>query len=981
MAGLDAYPAAWDPWGARSAALSEPISVGSFQDAGLGTASPGLGGGSSLRSTPGGLGGATRGLRGALAPPEDGPDRQVEGCLSGIVRPSVDLALMSVNLRHFSTYPRDAEAGQRLLHRIAAAAPVPDIVCVQEGLEGVDVLAGIGYDRVVSSAPRARPLRDMVYGRDRDLEFVDAGLLDRLLVNEIYIRKEGSEWEAVDCGVAQLSSELMLPPSFDAGAAGQLAVRSVVWVKLRHRQQGSRGGPAFTYVFNTQLTGGPVEDRFFAGPLRDERRLQLERLVGLFNSRAGRDDQAVLVGDFKVPVEDPLLPGGVAADAVGTGLGREELARRFQAYSQAPLATLKACGWLLASGRAGRLCGHVATSRHLASAARVLVGQQCCPPPPAHTQELALWESSFKVALKVVGGEVGHEVRGPSPQPARPMSAVSETSATSATIPEPVGSRVSATTLSQAQSIRHIKAWLASTAPVGVEARSQQLRSEHQELTRECNAEVQASEAMQASLSSEMRELRDQCHEQGQMVTALTQRLAEARNAVTAELQSAAAVRSALSAELTSEEAQRRAVEASRLNEESEVLGRVEAAEQQLARMSLARGSMEDQLRVSVVEQGSLRAHIAHERGDRSEQEALGEQKLSELSEHGAEAADGRSAASRELLRLEQESERNARDEIALLAQLKEVQALKKRTRCSLQAEAAAWQTEGERLRERMAEADEEQRRSSESLNRCLAAQGACGCERSELEVEAQRLARITGKGGVELDDLERLSEQYEESLLALREAVDQIRIDEKATKLADRRDQLAQEINAAECRMHDLEGEIEASKNQIWGFPCMRKPPPPRSEPAREPVRSGSGGRIGAASTPPPKSLPAPKEAQGSQSSARRQRGAPRGAEEDSPGLYRLVDDRTVRQGAVVDDSRRDIVDELPAGAIVNVLEIRMDGQRVRGRIEAPAGWVTLASRADGSRSALKASDDDLAELGIGPSAASSAERRSDDV
>ena len=36
----------------------------------------------------------------------------------------------------------------------------------------------------------------------------------------------------------------------------------------------------------------------------------------------------------------------------------------------------------------------------------------------------------------------------------------------------------------------------------------------------------------------------------------------------------------------------------------------------------------------------------------------------------------------------------------------------------------------------------------------------------------------------------------------------------------------------------------------------------------------------------------------------------------QDSPGLYRLVDDRTVRQGAVVDDSRRDIVDELPAAA-----------------------------------------------------------------
>eukprot|EP00434_Breviolum_minutum_P005544 symbB.v1.2.004889.t1/scaffold277.1/size415908/8 len=61
----------------------------------------------------------------------------------------------------------------------------PDIIAVQEGLEGIDLLAQVGYTKLISSAVKAVSLREALYGDETalsvgcraDLFFIDG--LDR----------------------------------------------------------------------------------------------------------------------------------------------------------------------------------------------------------------------------------------------------------------------------------------------------------------------------------------------------------------------------------------------------------------------------------------------------------------------------------------------------------------------------------------------------------------------------------------------------------------------------------------------------------------------------------------------------------------------------------------------------------------------------------------------------------------------------------
>merc|ERR1719382_2114838 len=112
------------------------------------------------------------------------------------------------------------------------------------------------------------------------------------------------------------------------------------------------------------------------------------------------------------------------------------------------------------------------------------------------------------------------------------------------------------------------------------------LRQKHQSLIREQLAERQEAEELQGRLVGEMRELRDQCNEQGQMVGKLMQRLSDARGAVTSDLQNAQAVRAILGGELKSEELQRQALEDSWRSEEAEFQDMIQKAKGQLATMS-----------------------------------------------------------------------------------------------------------------------------------------------------------------------------------------------------------------------------------------------------------------------------------------------------------------------------------------------------------------------------------------------------------
>eukprot|EP00418_Pyrodinium_bahamense_P098304 CAMPEP_0179046058 /NCGR_PEP_ID=MMETSP0796-20121207/18495_1 /TAXON_ID=73915 /ORGANISM="Pyrodinium bahamense, Strain pbaha01" /LENGTH=572 /DNA_ID=CAMNT_0020742479 /DNA_START=94 /DNA_END=1815 /DNA_ORIENTATION=+ len=411
-------------------------------------------------------------------------------------------------------------------------------------------------------------------------------------------------------------------------------------------------------------------------------------------------------------------------------------------------------------------------------------------------------------------------------------------------------------TQTHASGIRRIATWLASAPSAGpglaTASRRARLQHEYQELQRQHRAERFTAEEIQSRLSAEMRELRDQCHEQGQTVGLLTHRLADARDAVTAELRAATTVRAALGGELMSEESQRRVLEAARRNEESEASSRIETSEKQLAMMRRVRASLEAQLRTSVLVQTELREHIAAERGGCSELEVAGERELAAWSAHNSrvqselscrlqaereELESWRSASMREVTRFEQESEQHSEEESALLAELHSVREAQDKVRAQLQAEAALWGREVERLRDCVREADEECWQSLDTARRYVTAIGACGCERAELAEEVASAAAAQAVGA-EFESLEDRRKGLLEELRETREAKE--KCCEDGEVICRQRDGLVHEWREEDKVRGMLETELEALKKSR-GILCWRR---------RQPAPSG-------APLPPPEGPP----------------------------------------------------------------------------------------------------------------------------
>lgn len=308
--------------------------------------------------------------------------------------PPRQLVLMNLNLCHLSAEPRGDEIGFSRLDAATSSGSVPDIIGVQESLEGFDLLMRSGYTKLISSAVKAQPVREMVYNNRDTLQNLPADSADKLLVNELYIRSEGSQWEAVESGVEEISSDLLLAGG-DANITGPLATRSVVWARLRPRE--SSEGP-FVFVLNAQLSGGALEDQFFVEQLAHERGRQLERVLEVFRQRSGESDLGVILGAAGAvssacadrSVDHPLSVyfddvvanyHRVMEDAVSAGLRTTDLLeKRFCEYLCAPSEALVAQGWDFVEGldgfavasSCGFLADHLATSCHTpATAERV----------------------------------------------------------------------------------------------------------------------------------------------------------------------------------------------------------------------------------------------------------------------------------------------------------------------------------------------------------------------------------------------------------------------------------------------------------------------------------------------------------------------------------------------------------------------------------------------------------------------------------
>jgi endonuclease/exonuclease/phosphatase family metal-dependent hydrolase len=181
----------------------------------------------------------------------------------------------------------------------------------------------------------------------------------------------------------QVSSDLQLGGGNNR-AEGKLAVRSVVWLKLK--KAGTLG--PMVYMMCTHITGGRFEDQYFVQQLAQERFRQPERIIEFFNNRPDprEDDVGMLLGDFNATTEytpDGPMHGyfksgimtspGVQADAAAVGLDPERLSEHFKRYMISPFTAMRKHGWTLAYNQEqigatssfGHLIDHMVMSRPL----------------------------------------------------------------------------------------------------------------------------------------------------------------------------------------------------------------------------------------------------------------------------------------------------------------------------------------------------------------------------------------------------------------------------------------------------------------------------------------------------------------------------------------------------------------------------------------------------------------------------------------
>jgi len=491
-------------------------------------------------------------------------DAQMGECLEGLLtlRETRDLVVMTMNLQHFASWPKDPDAGYYELCRITEVQPPPDIICVQEGVAGRDVLSELGYQLVVSSQSSAQPVQEALYNDAGSLKAVKEAYRGRLLVNELYVRVQtpasSMEWEVVDNGAARISSDEQRA----ATGAGfvPLAVRSVAWAKLRHR---TRPDGPFVFLLNSQLSGGPLEESIFSqAALVQERQKQVARVVDFVDGLLSGDDLALFVGD----------------------LGAEP---NEQAHESSPFGLLSERGWKLAYGQAqvgptsssGQLTDHMAMSRAVPALVKVFATTNQCGEnmPPVTQVPLSnhnFVKATFSVRYSV--SEADKAVINGQPQPY-------------------IGGAEGQHNMEQALVTRRKNFPLAfrpdptDNSYVGTCAR---LEFEAQDLMNERTSEQQAMEEITASLSEQMWRLRDQCSDQIQGKSVLIQRINEANDSVTGMNETWAATRYMLQAELEEERVQKEAIEAEMREEEAQVQAQIAEGNRQLENMRLARRSL-----------------------------------------------------------------------------------------------------------------------------------------------------------------------------------------------------------------------------------------------------------------------------------------------------------------------------------------------------------------------------------------------------
>jgi len=302
------------------------------------------------------------------------------------------LCVMTLNLQYFSSYPTDEDSARKRLLEVTGGDSPPDVICVQEGIASKNVLDAVGFDLAVCAGAKkiAQSVYEMVYGDAPTLKTCKEELHQELLCNQIYLRKN-SVWSVVDSGAMQISTDLQLVGG-GGRAQGKLAVRSMVWVRLK--RSGTTGPTVF--VMNTHTSGGRFEDQYFVQQLAEERFHQPMRIIRFFKDERPNpqaDDIGILLGDFNATAD--YVPGGamsgyfkasiagsqgVQHDAEAGNVQGEDLEHHFKQYMISPFTSINKQNWSFAYGSEvgvtsgfGHLIDHMAMSRQLTVSSSKLI--------------------------------------------------------------------------------------------------------------------------------------------------------------------------------------------------------------------------------------------------------------------------------------------------------------------------------------------------------------------------------------------------------------------------------------------------------------------------------------------------------------------------------------------------------------------------------------------------------------------------------
>jgi len=225
----------------------------------------------------------------------------------------LDLSILTLNLEYLNKW----KTGSFIELEKQLNRHKPDIICVQEGIISGQLADYFNIQKSVDNSlienkkldnyklvfnsddsEYSKSVDNMIYSNKATKLTIRSELLDKNLINEIYISKEClKNYEIENYGVLKTSSDIIITYE---NVESKLAPRSAVFVTLKYKKKPDN----YITIFSTHISGGRFEDTNYL-KLIEERKNQIIRIKSFFAEKLAKNDShtSIIVGDFNSTVK------------------------------------------------------------------------------------------------------------------------------------------------------------------------------------------------------------------------------------------------------------------------------------------------------------------------------------------------------------------------------------------------------------------------------------------------------------------------------------------------------------------------------------------------------------------------------------------------------------------------------------------------------------------------------------------------------